>query len=167
MNTVVEKISYAALTASDKQQIASRLDTRKQIYTGILNSELETVEVLLIGDRPGPSAPRDDLYVHTPFFSVKHCSGWLNALLHANSIPEQRLAWINSSDRVGTPLNFDIVKKLKPSVILALGGNAERWLIKNGCSSYIKVDHPQYWKRFKNSEPYPLVDVLKTALLSR
>lgn len=167
MNAVAEKISYAALPAVDKQEIASRLDTRKHIYTGILSGGVETVEVLLVGDRPGPSAPKHDLYVHTPFFSVKHCSGWLNALLHANSIPEHRLAWINSSDRVGTPLNFDIVRKLRPTRILALGGNAERWLIKNGCSSYIKVDHPQYWKRFKNSQPYPLVDALKTALSSQ
>jgi hypothetical protein len=164
VNTTIQKISYAALTASDKQEIASRLDTRKQIYTAILNNQLETVEVLLVGDRPGPSAPKDELYVHTPFLSVKHCSGWLNALLHANSIPERRLAWINSSDRIGTPLNFDIVRKLRPTRILALGGNAERWLVKNGCASYIKIDHPQYWKRFKNSQPYPLVDVLKTLL---
>lgn len=165
MNTTIQKISYAALTASDKQEIASRLNTRKQIYTAILNNQLETVEVLLVGDRPGPSAPKDEHYIHTPFLSVKHCSGWLNTLLHANAIPEHRLAWINSSDRDGTPLNFNTIKKLKSSVILALGGNAERWLVKNGCGSYIKVDHPQYWKRFKNSQPYPLVDALKTALL--
>jgi hypothetical protein len=118
--------------------------------------------ILIIGDRPGPSAPQDPNYHHTPFYSTKHCSGWLNAALYVAQIPEERLIWINSADKDGVPLDPTILDKLEADKTICLGGNAAKWY-EAACEygyEYYKFDHPQYHKRFKNSEEYPLIEFL-------
>jgi hypothetical protein len=47
--------------------------------------------------------------------------------------------------------------------IVALGGNARKWLEKNGFGHFY-VSHPQYHKRFKNKDRYELIDVLRKLL---
>lgn len=124
------------------------------------STDFPAPEVLIIGDRPGPSAPKEPDYHHTPFYSVKHCSGWLNELLWEWGTNENQLLWLNAYDKDGVPTSEELLKKNKPSdddefpKIIALGGNAEQWLKKNGYAHYLKVDHPQYHKRFKNKEQY-------------
>jgi hypothetical protein len=157
-----EKVSYARLDEDGKRAFARRLVLRRKLYAQCLKGQLGgSRRILLVGDRPGPGAPADDGYHHTPFYSTKHCSGWLNAALEVEGIPEDRLVWINSADRHGNPTDFGIVEKLMLVDTIALGGNAEKWLKANGYERYTKIHHPQYWKRFHNSERYPLLDVLK------
>lgn len=154
------KISFKALTDEQKQQVQKRLDLRLSIFKKFKLGRWQG-GILIVGDRPGPSAPKDPIYHHTPFYSTKHCSGWLNAALEVEGISEKNLVWINSADQHGEDTPFDMVERLKPDAIIALGGNAEKWLKKNGCNLFIKVPHPQYHKRFRNSERYELLDVLK------
>jgi hypothetical protein len=155
------KISYARLGREDHLAIEARLEIRKRNYLRCLEGTLDNFDgVLIVGDKPGPSAPKDPGYHHTPFYSTKHCSGWLNSLLHIKGIPEEKLVWINSADKDGNPTDFSIVEKLNPDVTIALGGNAAKWLTKNGKQDFIKHLHPQFWKRFRNSEPYTIVDIL-------
>ncbi len=131
------------------------------------NLELKSRKsILLVGDRPGPSAPKEPHYHHTPFYSTKHCSGWLNNALETEDIPEKKLVWVNSADEGGKPYDISMVKHLDPRVIIALGGKAAQWLEKNGITNYIPCKHPQYWKRFHNKERYPLLDLLRTYLTS-
>lgn len=158
-------VSYPKLTPEQKRSVEGRLEIRRIKHNHvILNEKASTSrDILIVGDKPGPSAPKDPGYHHTPFYSTKHCSGWLNALLEVEGIPEDRLIWINSADKDGVPTFFPIVELLiKPATIICLGGNAEKW-IKNACGyhRYVKVDHPQYHKRFKNKEPYPLIQWIK------
>jgi hypothetical protein len=140
---------------------AKRLTVRRQLYEKALAGKLEGKFVLVVGDRPGPSAPKDPGYHHTPFYSIKHCSGWLNRLLDAHEIPEEKLLWINSTLADGTP--FD-ARKVEDNIriIVALGGNAEKWVKANFDDRvFAKVHHPQYWKRFRSKEPYPLIEILR------
>lgn len=157
------KVSYASLSEADKKAIDDRLRTRLNNFLDATNDpRWFQHRVLIIGDRPGPSAPQDDGYHHTPFYSTKHCSGWLNAALHIAQIPEERLIWINAADRLGQPTPFGLLEKLEPDTIICLGGNAEKWLVKSDFySSYYKFDHPQYHKRFKNNEKYPFIEFLE------
>ena len=115
-------------------------------------------KILIVGDRPGPSAPIDPNYHHTPFYSMKHCSGWLNKLLDGSGIDENKLLWINTYDKDGIP-NKISPHSLKPSKIIALGGNASKW-VKSFKVSFTSTYHPQYWKRFRNKEIYPLLNIL-------
>ena len=48
----------------------------------------------------------------------------------------------------------------KPKQIVCLGKVAEKWAKKNGWE-FVSFPHPQYWKRFKSKEPYPLIEFLR------
>ena len=157
------KISYSSLDESGKRAVAKRLVLRRTIYLKALKGISQSEDpILLVGDRPGPGAPKDEGYHHTPFYSIKHCSGWLNTALHLESIPEEKLIWINSADKDGISTDFSIVERIQPDVVVALGGNAEKWLKKNGVANYAYCHHPQYHKRFRNSERYQLLDILRS-----
>lgn len=121
-------------------------------------------KVMIIGDRPGPSAPLEPDYHHTPFYSMKHCSGWLNRLLFNSGVDERDLIWLNAYDKDGEPHDHEIVERLLPPLddfiipIITLGSNAAKWLRSDGYEGFTEVKHPQYWKRFKSQERYELVD---------
>lgn len=159
---MISQVSYRKLLPEQQKAVAKRLDVRKSIYLKAMKLESVLSRVLILGDRPGPAAPTDPTYHHTPFYSIKHCSGWLNALLEVNEINENDLVWINAYDRHGNPTPKEIVEHLDTEMIVALGGNAEKWLRENGFYKYVKVPHPQFWKRFKSKEPYSLITHLKT-----
>jgi hypothetical protein len=139
--------------------ICKRLVARRNIYINLMNGLPIDAKFLIVGDRPGPSAPKLKDYHHTPFYSLKHCSGWLNYLLEENGISEESLVWMNAYDVNGIKFDSNKIKGLKCEII-ALGSNAEKWLISNEIRSYSKSYHPQYWKRFKSKERYPLIDLL-------
>lgn len=116
------------------------------------------VKVMIVGERT--SHPDENKY-HAPFCSTKACSGWLNALLEAEAIPEESLFWINALDNDGTPMDLDrLYAYLQPGVVFALGKVAEKRLTQCGVP-YVAFSHPQYHKRFKHKEPYPLIQALK------
>lgn len=147
------------------REISSRLLTRKRTFLAALKKNHGSYfnRILIVGDRPGPGAPQTPHYHHTPFYSIKHCSGWLNGLLEDNSIPEDELVWLNSHTYDGEPTPYDVINFMQPRVIIALGGNADRWLI-NGGFKHQTVYHPQYWKRFKSKEEYPLINMIRESL---
>lgn len=154
--------SFSRLDMMEKNSYIVRLELRKSYWMRAKNLELDGSKlILLVGDRPGPSAPKEKYYHHTPFYSTKHCSGWLNSSLEAEKIPEKKLVWINSADENGKYYDIKIVNHLIPKSIIALGGKAGAWLEKNGVDDYISCYHPQYWKRFHNKERYPLFDLIK------
>ncbi len=114
---------------------------------------------LLVGERV--SHPSESSY-HAPFCSIRASSGWLNTLLADSTVREEDLYWVNALNNDGTPVDLtEFIAELKPSNVIALGKVAATALEKR----YIvhdAVPHPQYWKRFKNSEPYPLIQLLET-----
>lgn len=123
--------------------------------------------IVLVGDRPGPGAPTDHRYHHTPFYSTKHSSAWMNCLLLKEGIPEEQLLWLNAYDSAGSATSAENLYRLEGRAIVALGGNAAKWL-KGTCGlsagQFIETYHPQYWKRFRAKERYPLLDILHRLL---
>lgn len=158
--------SFSKLTLQQKEGVEANLEIRRKRFEhlvlkkGNFTKEFPQPRVTIVGDRPGPSAPTDPNYHHTPFYSTKHCSGWLNSLLFLEGIDENTLSWVNAYDRNGNATDISIVDDLantcEPSII-ALGANAEKWLVKNGYANYLRVDHPQYHKRFKSKQYYPFI----------
>lgn len=119
------------------------------------------VKVFLIGERT--SHPEKNK-LHAPFCSTKACSGWLNKLLCEADVNEKDLFWVNALDNDGTPVDLGSMHAyLQPKHIFALGKVAEERL-KVYNLSYTAFAHPQYWKRFKSKEPYPLIAALKRVL---
>ena len=167
---------FDTLNQKARDGILKLMETRRNRYEHFVlqgkspSKKFPAPEVLVVGDRPGPSAPLEPDYHHTPFYSVKHCSGWLNELLWEWGTDENKLLWLNAYDKDGKPTPVELLKRNKPSDedsfprIIALGGNAERWLKKMGYTHYLKVDHPQYHKRFKNKEQYFLPLRIKDCL---
>lgn len=97
-----------------------------------------------------------------PFCSDRGCSGWLNRLLLSGGIPEEKLFWVNALNNDGTDVDLRLVVELmRPSVVIALGNVALALVMALTPSvSWVLVPHPQYWKRFKSKERYPLLDLL-------
>lgn len=115
----------------------------------------EPGKIVLIGDRPGPGTPLHEKRI--PFGTDKYCSGWLNKQL---TIPEAELRWLNSANFEGVETPFEELQKLLPArSVIALGNNASKWLRKHKVEHHL-VPHPQFWKRFKHHEPYPLIKLL-------
>lgn len=163
-------MSYAKLSVPEQRAYAHNLVLRRRRY-------LENVthfnpargctapgKVVLVGDRPGPGAPKNASYHHTPFYSTKNSSSWINCLLLKEGIPEEQLMWINAYDKDGVPNAPTVLFNLSPAAVIALGGNAAKWLtgvcgLQPG--QFTETYHPQYWKRFRSKDRYPLLDLLK------
>lgn len=113
--------------------------------------------ILIVGEEPGP----DSFGFDTPF--VGSGSGiWLLRQLEANEIDENELYWINARNAAGVEAEQDFVDFLKPRKIITLGTSARMWatdLINE--FKVIPIYHPQYWRRFKSKEEYPLIPLLK------
>lgn len=114
--------------------------------------------VLLIADRPAPSAEENSY----PFCSTKHCSCWLNRQLDEHNIQEQNLLWLNSSSKSGVAVDLLILDRIDCEYICLLGKKAEEWARNINHRHVIGFSHPQFHRRFKASEPYPLIEFLKT-----
>lgn len=126
-------MAFAKLDPFAQQKILARLETRRQLWCKAQIRKLNADElVLIVGDRPGPSAPKEPGYHHVPFYSTKHCSGWLNKQLEFEGIPEEKLIWLNSADENGNFYDIGIIEAMQPDVIIAMGGNAQKWLTKHG-----------------------------------
>ena len=115
---------------------------------------------LLVGDRMNSSSDWDLPFVS---FNAGGCSGWLADGLENASVPESDLYWVNSTAQDGTPISAEFVAELRPTKVIALGANARTWCDGHGLDA-TKVPHPQFWKRFKSTEPYQLFSVLQEVL---
>lgn len=113
---------------------------------------------LLVGERV--SHPDESEY-HAPFCSVRASSGWLNTLLARSRVCERNLFWINALENDGTFVDLgELVRELRPANVIALGKVAEARLSVYNIE-HDAVPHPQYWKRFKSKDPYPLIKKLE------
>lgn len=112
--------------------------------------------ILLVGDKPAKR------HANFPFCSHLQagCSWWLANVLDSHDIKEEQLYWVNAYGCDGYPrLAPDFVSDLSPHIVVALGKTASYWC--DGASiEHISVHHPQYWKRFKFGQTYPLLDLL-------
>ena len=152
-------MSFKNLDRSSKLAVLKALKLRKSRFCSLLKGEQISTKVLIVGDRPGPTAPKTSSFHHTPFYSIKNCSGWLNQQLVAKGISESDLIWLNAADWEGTATSHGLLDKIQTAKIIALGANAAKWLSKAN-RQFIRVDHPQFHKRFKSKENYPLFNLL-------
>lgn len=114
-------------------------------------------KILIVGEKPNPN--KDWKPERVPFCSNGHCSGWLNKKLDDCNIDENKLQWLNAFDDYGVETSREELLKRLPAIkVIALGNVASKWLDKNDVE-HVKIPHPQYWKRFKSKEEYPLIYV--------
>lgn len=160
---------WSRLDEQGKRKFAQNCVRRRAAYeTWVHHRQLaEAKDILIIADRPGPKAPQQDNFHHTPFYSKLHSGGWLNAYLVDECIEETRLMWVNSATWDNKPESTDILSAKDWTIVFCLGLNAQKWFSKYGSTDPSKVYdlvHPQYHKRFVGSHDYPLVDRLKDIL---
>lgn len=89
------------------------------------------------------------------------CSFWLAYQLEQWGVSERDLYWINALDRKNVSAPPDFLAALQPRRVIALGKVAERWCQRVARVKHEAVEHPQYWKRFRHHEAYPLKELLK------
>lgn len=160
--------AFKQLDPAVRKAIIARVAERKQRYLKFTTGSPDKVaDILLVGDRPAPSAPDDPRFHYTPFGALWNSSLWLNLQLELNEIPEARLSWLNATDFYNTPTDHRFLTMMNWRMVVALGGKAESWLKKSELNLPVhKVHHPQAWKRFHAREPYPLIALLKSVLYS-
>lgn len=162
--------AFDKLPDETQRNIRFALQVRKHRYTQAMRRGYSPTKVVLLGDTPGPGRPSTLGYHHTPFYSTKNSSLWLNKLLVEHRVNEQNLLWFNTTLADGTALDpihlSDVSKLCKKPAVICLGGAAERWLKDTAKwdGQYIKVHHPQAWKRFHSKDPYPLLGHLQHIL---
>ena len=162
--------AFDKLDRETQTGISKRLWHRRRRYLKAMAVESVSTEVILLGDTPGPGRPDIPGYHHTPFYSTKNSSLWINKLLVEHRVPETSLLWFNTTLADGTKLDKTTVdRQLRANInplVVCLGGNANKWFSER-FSEYAPVStvfHPQAWKRFHSKEPYPLIDILQQAL---
>ena len=160
--------AFDKLDREVQRALAKKLQHRRTRYLKAMHGQTVHTEVILLGDTPGPGRPDKPGYHHTPFYSTKNSSLWINRLLWEHGVPETSLLWFNTTLADGTPLDPAIFKRQLSTnpLVVCLGGNAEKWLTKTAAHDghFVKVHHPQAWKRFHSKEHYPLIDYLEDAL---
>lgn len=142
--------------------IRERLTPKTQLH-GV--GAMRAGNIMLVGERASGSQ-RGKLTNNRPFCTLRACSGWLNGQLDVAGIPEERLYWINILDPDGIPISIlPYLEQFPPSHIICLGGTALKQVARQlGASNQIPIlsqTHPQYCKRFRSAEPYPLILLLK------
>lgn len=121
-------------------------------------------DVIIVGEKFAEPKNQDPLY-QWPFasFSDDGCSRWLTDLLTLAGVGEQDLLWFNA-DQLSKPM----VKRWVGRKVFALGAEAvttlHEMLGPDDGVMLSAVEHPQYWRRFRSLQPYPLVPLLKQAL---
>ena len=148
--------AFDKLELQIQHEILERIELRRR-------NSAEGASILLVGDRPAPSAPRDPR-LHVPFGALKNSSLYINMALQAAKINEAELSWVNAADARGVPTEYQILE-LPWKHIIALGNKAAAWLKKSPQHPhFVTVHHPAAWKRFHSKEPYPLIELIGTRL---
>jgi hypothetical protein len=153
--------AFDRLPKEEQWAYAARLKTRKINHARGLSGHRWPVKAVLVGEKPGNGArnlPAN--FHHTPFYSTKNSSLWLNTLLLRTGINEEHLFWINSADMDGVPASTSHLQGWGDAEIIALGGAAEKWISGAGMTC-ARFYHPQAWKRFRSKEEYPLIAFLQ------
>lgn len=114
--------------------------------------------ILMVGERIA-----ENLHgVDWPFTGMLGSSYWMTTQLQEHGYPEERFYWVNAFKPDTTPQNPAFIDELHPRLVIALGSVAKKWLTDAGVE-HVHVEHPQYWKRFRAKDPYPLLEVLSHA----
>lgn len=94
-----------------------------------------------------------DAFYQWPFasFSGEGCSQWLTEQLEYAGVDESEILWINADQDLARVADLG-------EHFIALGDRAAEELQAVGIRPRV-VPHPQYWKRFRPSRRYPLIDV--------
>lgn len=116
--------------------------------------------IAIIGEKPAAISPLQKSY---PFLDIAGSSGWLNCALNKTPAREDKLFWVNALNFDDSKNNPEIINQLNPKHVICLGKVAEKWATENGWD-FKAFPHPQYWKRFKSKEPYPLIEFLNKSL---
>jgi len=118
-------------------------------------------KIVLVGENFTEPCEHDPLY-QWPFasFTGSGCSQWLTQQLHAAGIRENQLCWVNADQNLE---EFFEKSMSLSSTVFALGDVASTVLNRLG-QCHVRQAHPQYWKRFRSAEPYPLIGAIKEVL---
>lgn len=153
--------AFDRLARDEQRAFFLQMRTRKLNYMSGLAGKRWEAQAILVGEKPGNGAKvQPPGFHHTPFYSSKNSSLWLNLLLLRAGIKEEQLFWINSADMNGVPSSTSHLEGWGGAKIIALGNLAEKWISSAG-KSCTKFYHPQAWKRFHSKEEYPLIAHLK------
>lgn len=116
---------------------------------------------LLVGAQMNAPESAHDL----PFVSFNGggCSAWLAEGLESAGIPETSLYWVNALTPDGGVTKADFVDELRPRRTIALGADAAAWCVAAGIA-HSTTQHPQFWRRFRSQEDYPLLAMLQEVL---
>lgn len=146
-------------TEVSKEQLYTHITTARRLSPphglDVLSAGNWDGKIVLVGESFGEHKEYDPWY-QLPFvsFSYGGCSAWLTQQLDEAKIGEHQIFWINS-DQDLTMLHF-----MEESKILALGQAAAKKLYELKIEAGV-IEHPQSWKRFKSSEPYPIKQILE------
>lgn len=123
--------------------------------------ERDRRKVLLVGEAYTNVSDQDTLY-QWPFGGFSGaCSTWLtNEFNRVGDIDERDLVWVNADASVGALRELIEVNGHK---VFALGEDASAQLREYNIVHTL-FPHPQFWKRFRYGECYPLLDAIKEAL---
>lgn len=125
-------------------------------------------KVVIVGEDFGEHKNNDALYQH-PFGSLNGtgCSLWLSDQLDRADISEQSLMWVNADELERVP---EFVEWHDGKRFITLGDKASEVVgrlhakLPGYTRTHLAAPHPQYWKRFQNARPYPLIGILKETL---
>lgn len=115
-------------------------------------------QILIVGDEPGPHQDQDPLY-QWPFgsMSASSCCRWLSLRMDQAGLDEHQFCWINAKSA-----STEVLREMAGGKkVVALGLDAMHILNEAGIKVNEGAGHPQFWRRFKNHAPYPLIDILK------
>lgn len=118
-------------------------------------------KILLVGERFTNHKDHDPFY-QLPFvsFTGQGCSQWLTQGLIDHGISELDLMWVNADEITLT----NIVTLAEGKIVMALGDKSARVLDEFGVATRYSFTHPQAWKRFKGTKPYPLYAAIQEIL---
>lgn len=160
------------LTALPNVRYDYTVDTPKMLWRFILDNSgplnkgpgigwYTPGSVLIVGEQCND--PVDAAHA-LPFVSttMSGCSWWLAQQLERAGISERKMYWINARDQHGQWTSTDFLDSFEPRLTIALGRVAQQWCDAAGLhESSIHIPHPQFWKRFRFNQPYPLMDVIR------
>lgn len=124
--------------------------------------EFRQGNILIVGEKISDKDEYQQVKRVGPFIMRGGCSEWLAEQMDEVGVPEQGLYWINALDNHERPTPaYPWIDDLQPRLVVALGGVAKMWCQVNQLKNIEHFPHPQWWKRFKHHQRYPLVDLLK------
>lgn len=154
--------AFTKLDSKLQDSLLERVISRKARFLALTKQDKFQRSILIVGDKPAPSAPTDPAFHYTPFGALEHSSLWINLQLTKASIDEAKLSWINAADLAGIGTSYKVLEH-NWMAIICLGGSAAKW-IRSYHGTLIpkvyQVHHPAAWKRFNSKAEYPLIPLL-------